>query len=140
MCLNLRNLTNDALLFDVKSSCESFTLQPEIKGWVDMVWCLGEADPPHPIHVAQKKCQSSTQVSAFNRFYLEKLFLLLFLNWFNVNLIFRVIFCVLLIVAVRVLNVWVPIYNKKIVDSLSEESLTQGVLSFNLYAIPLMFQ
>jgi len=35
----------------------------------------------------------------------------------------RVIFCVLLIVAVRVINVWVPIYHKIIVDALSEESI-----------------
>ena len=35
----------------------------------------------------------------------------------------------LLIVAVRVINVWVPIYHKIIVDALSEESIQVEVLS-----------
>ena len=35
----------------------------------------------------------------------------------------------LLIVAVRVINVWVPIYHKIIVDALSEESVQQEVIS-----------
>ena len=48
--------------------------------------------------------------------------------WFTLT--FRVIFCVLLIIAVRVINVWVPIYHKIIVDALSEESIQQEVLYF----------
>jgi len=43
----------------------------------------------------------------------------------SASLQLRVIFCVLLIVAVRVINVWVPIYHKIIVDALSEESIQQ---------------
>ena len=35
---------------------------------------------------------------------------------------FRVLFCVLLIAAVRVLNVFVPIYHKIIVDSLTDKN------------------
>ena len=34
----------------------------EIAGCVNVGWCLGEAHPPHPLHVAGKKFQSSTQV------------------------------------------------------------------------------
>ena len=37
-----------------------------------MGWRLGEAHPTHPLHVAGKKCQSSTQVSAMSRFYFDK--------------------------------------------------------------------
>lgn len=37
---------------------------------------------------------------------------------------FRVIFCFVLLLAGRVINLYVPIYNKKIVDSLSERPLT----------------
>jgi len=43
----------------------------------------------------------------------------------SASLQLRVIFCVLLIIAVRVINVWVPIYHKIIVDALSEESIQQ---------------
>ena len=46
----------------LKSSCESSAVQPEIKGWINMGWCLGETHPTHPLHVAGKECQSSAQV------------------------------------------------------------------------------